>query len=221
MCFSGGKNPDKPSTCGAVTPCPSPPATINSGLGSEVDKLIEKSLTLKKIVEDLLAKGWKLQYGPADKGYYTDKSKKTIVVNPDPGNPAHVVQQLSHEAGHANYTADPYVPPTGLSKEQYVKANVARDLKDEGEATLNNAQVRDEIMKNGGPDIGIAGSQPAKYEEIYKKYPDPKDRDKARQEIGDAYGKGEVPSIPGSKNYEEYYSKSYESEYDKQSKTGK
>jgi len=217
MCLDGGKDPGKPSESGATAPCAAA-SSVTSGLGSDVDKIIEKSPTLEKKVEELQAKGWKIEYGPASKGSYTDKAKKKIVVNPNPKDPARVVQQLSHEAGHATYEEDPYVPPTGLTKEQYAKANTARHLKSEGEATLVNAEVREEIKKNGGPDIGIAGSQTAKYEAIHKKYPDAKDRDKAREEIGEAYGKGEVPSIPGSSNYEEYYRKFYEGEYDKQAK---
>ena len=119
-------------------------------------------MTMKKIVQDLQKDGWKIEYGPANKGYYTDRGAKKVVVNSHPGDPAKTVQQLSHEGGHAASTPDPYVPPDGLTKEQYVKRNVDGKLKNEGEATMTNAQVRQEIKDNGGPDIGIAGKNAKK-----------------------------------------------------------
>jgi type VI secretion system secreted protein VgrG len=175
-----------------------------------------KSPTLTKNVEALKKNGWTIEYGDAGKGSYTDKTKKRIVVDSNAKNsPTAAAQTLAHESGHALYTADPYVTPTGKTKDEYVKANVKRDLKDEGEATLTNVQVRNEVKENGGPDIGVAGTQAKKYEEIAAKYPEAKDRDKAREEIGSAFAKGEHPSNAPSQTYEDYYAKTYADHYDK------
>ncbi len=179
--------------------------------------IIAMSPTLSAQVTELLQDGWTIEYGEAGKGSFCDKKGKRIVIDPnDKGDPAGVVQTIAHEAGHARYTKDPYVDMPGKTKQQYVDANTNSDLKDEGEATLNNIQVQREIKANGGPDIGIAGTQGPKYDAIYDKYPDPADRDKARQEIGDAFADGEKPSTDaGAANYRDYYSKAYKDHWDK------
>lgn len=187
---------------------------VTTGLGADVDAVVAKSPTLTANIDELKKAGWTIEYGEAGKGSFADRTKKTIVVDPnEKDSPATVTQTLAHESGHALYEKDPYVPPDGLTKEQYVEANTKRDLKDEGEATLTNVQVRNEINENGGPDIGIAGTQTEEYEAIAAKYPEAKDRDTARGEIGDVFAKGEKTSTTGQ-TYEEYYSKTYSDHYD-------
>ena len=179
-------------------------------------RTVAKSPTLSGNLDALKKDGWTIKTGDPGKGSFTDKSAKTITIDPNQaGDPAAVAQTLAHESGHARYTQDPYVPPAGLTKDQYVSKNANSNLKDEGEATMTNAQVRDEVNKNGGPDIGIAGAQANQYQKIYEKYPDPADRDKARQEIGDAFADGEHPSNDPGKTYRDYYSKTYADYYDK------
>lgn len=199
----------------APPPLPKLP-DVKTGLGNDVDEIVDDSPTLKENLKALEADGWTTTYGEAGKGSFCDKTAKRIVIDPsEKGNPAAVAQTLAHESGHARYTADPYVKPDGLSREEYIRRNANRHLKDEGEATLTNAKVRDEIIANGGPDIGIAGAQAKKYDEIADKYPDPADREKARQEIADAFAKGEHPSTDPTKNYEDYYGKNYAEFWDK------
>ena len=189
---------------------------LRSGFGKAVDDIVAKSPTLSGNLDALKKDGWTIKTGDPGKGSFTDKSAKTITIDPnEAGDPAAVAQTLAHESGHARYTQDPYVPPAGLTKDQYVSKNANSNLKDEGEATMTNAQVRDEVNKNGGPDIGIAGAQANQYQKIYEKYPDPADRDKARQEIGDAFADGEHPSNDPGKTYRDYYSKTYADYYDK------
>jgi hypothetical protein len=193
--------------------------TVQTGLGYRVDQLASRSPTLVANLKDLDGK-CDIAFGEEGKGTYYDPNalpRPKIIVDPaDADNPEAVVQSLAHESGHALYTIDPYVPPDGLSRQDYVDRNVQRDLKNEGEATLTNAQVRKEILDDGGPDIGIAGAQSQKYAEIAEKYPDPKDRDQARTEIGQIFADGEQPSGDenAGKTYRQYYAKSYEDFYD-------
>lgn len=89
------------------------------------------------------------------------------------------------------------------------------DLKDEGEATIMNIKVRQEILNNGGPDIGVAGNNSQKYIDSYNQhYVKGKDRDKAREEIGKVFADGERPSTDPNKTYREYYSERFEEHYD-------
>lgn len=151
-------------------------------------------------------------------GAYADKANKKIVIDQNiVNNPQQLVQTLAHESGHALYRADAYVPYTGsgLTREQYIDLNTMSALKDEGEATLINIQVRGEVLQNGGPDIGVAGSQAAAYVDIYNKVlVRTGDREKARKEIGKVFANHERPSTDPSKTYKDYYAKTYEDFYD-------
>jgi len=188
---------------------------IETGLGEDIDNIVKKSPTFQKNIIQMQKDGWTIEYGREGKGSYANKSKKKIVIDSkEKDNPASMASILSHESGHALYKEEPYIQPAGLTKEEYVKRNAERYLKDEGEATLVNVQVRLEIMQNSGPDIGIIGKNAEKYQYIFDKYPEEKDRDKARQEIGEVFAKGENPSVDSIKTYEDYYSKFYSDFYD-------
>ncbi len=180
-----------------------------------VADLIAKSPTLTQNLATLQEQGWKVQYGVAGAGTTADRNTKVITVDPNQrGNPASLVQSLSHESGHAMYTLPPEVPTTGLTRDQYVSQNTQRNLDDEGEATLTNAQVRQEILNNGGEDIGIAGTQTPAYLQSYQDYQTHGDRQRARREIGDTFADNEHPSNDVTHTYREYYGKAYGDHYD-------
>jgi uncharacterized Zn-binding protein involved in type VI secretion len=187
---------------------------VVTGLGADVDALIAKSdslsANLKALTEGNPDK-WTIVWGPAGKQSTTDNASHTITLNSDfKGNPIQAVGSLSHESGHALYTA-PYIPPDGLTKDQYVSRNVNEQLKGEGEANLMTAQVRNEINSNGGPDIGNRGQQAARYTQIAAKDHSEANRDAARQEMADIFRNGEtVAGVP----YGDYYAKPYADFYD-------
>lgn len=196
-------------------------APKGSGLGKDVDDIVNKSPTLKANIEALQKQGYSISYGEKGKGTYVNKGAKSIVIDENSkDNPMGVVQSLAHESGHALYTADAYQGFDGKTKDEYVKANVNSNLKDEGEATIMNLIVREELMKaDPKMDIGVAGAQAEKYKELYAKnkdkISDPKERDALRQTIGDAFADGEHPSTDPSKTYRQYYGKTYEDHWDK------
>lgn len=193
-----------------------PLQAVKTSLGDEVDRELAKCPKFAQNIKELQDKGWSIEYGEKGKGSYCNKKAKKIVIDENKkGKTAAVLETLAHESGHAMYTPDPYVPPDGLTKEEYASKNANRSLKDEGEATLTNIEMKEGLKKNGGVDIGVAGSQASKYQEIAKKYPDAKDRDKARQEIGDTFADKEHPSTDPSKTYRQYYEKPFNDFYDK------
>lgn len=200
-----------------ISGCPTVLIGVMSGLGPSVDGMLAKGPKLANKIADLQREGWTIKWGTPGKGTYCNPATQEIVVDPNKlGNDAGIVRSLSHEAGHAAYDREPEIPKGTLTRDEYVRQNTKRDLKDEGEATISNIEARDEILSNGGPDIGISGSQSDKYDEIASKHDldDPADRDKAREEIGDAFAKGEHPSTDPAKNYEDYYGDHYKKKYD-------
>lgn len=56
------------------------------------------------------------------------------------------------------YKPGGYVGMDGKTREQYIDGNVKNSLNDEGEATISNLQVRDELLKAKAGDIGVAGA---------------------------------------------------------------
>ena len=207
-----------PSDFGSAAAPKSTGKGLSTGLGHDVDQLAENSPTLKRNLADLQEHGWRIKYGPSGKGSYTWRSRKEIVIDKDcQGNASLTVQTLAHESGHAKYTRDSYVAADGKTRKDYVDANAQVDLKDEGEATITNIEVRNEIKENGGPDIGIAGAQSAKYDDAYQNAAaatQPAQRDKLRKEIGDIYKDGEHPSTDPTKTYGDYYGEIYGKWYD-------
>lgn len=193
-------------------PAVKPPA-ITTGLGADVDKLVEKSPTLLANLKRIQGFGT-IKYGEAGKGTYWDPNTKTMVIDPNQkGDALEVVTSLAHESGHALYRQ----PPVSgrLSREEFIKRSTSESLKNEGEATLVNIKIQQELAKQK-VDITVAGRQIDKFAAIAKKYPAAKDRDKARQEIAELFRKGESPSTDGSdRSYEEVYGEDYGKIYDR------
>ncbi|HNW75069.1 MAG TPA: hypothetical protein PKN44_15675 [Bacteroidales bacterium] len=192
------------------------PLALKTNLGEKIDKAIDKCPKFAENLKKLQNEGWSFEYGEKGKGSYCQKSAKKIVIDADEkNNTALVVQTMAHESGHAMYKADPYVPPDGLTKADYASKNANSSLKDEGEATLTNIEMKKCLKDNGGISINVAGVNAKKYEKIAEKYPDSKDRDKARQEIGDIFADGEHPSTAPDKTYRQNYEQPYLDYYDK------
>jgi WXG100 family type VII secretion target len=91
----------------------------------------------------------------------------------------------------------------------YVRANVWEDLRAEGNATLNEATVRDEVRRADGPPNIMAGMK-ANYVDIYDTYRSGAiTRDQAVDQIAEYYGPNEHPSNAPALNYQQYYSLGY------------
>lgn len=223
---SSGSQVNKVESTASSSPVASVASSPNSGSTAgatshpnmpQIKATIKKSPTLMKNLSTLTQNGWQIEYGPAGAGSFADRdrSPKRIVIDQSELNdPNMFVQTLAHETGHAMYLPDSYTPPHGLTKEAYVNSNAASALKDEGEATLMNLQIREEILNNGGPDIGIAGTQDEKYKKIYESYKIDGDRELAREDIGFIFANNETPSTDPTKTYLQYYSKPYEDYWD-------
>lgn len=219
---------DKDHHCGA-------PAVV-TGLGANVDAMASQSPRLASQVAQLRSQGWNIQYGTAGGGSYANRSSRTIVIDSNnSGNPAAATQALSHEVGHATYTLPPQIPMGTLTRQQYIDQNVQQNLRDEGEATINNLMVRDEIMAGAslgemieaspdviineggkafeGPDIGVAGQNAAQYQQTWQQYQNGDiDRNTAREQIANGFGTESTSTT--NENYRIYYGRAYETNWD-------
>jgi hypothetical protein len=177
---------------------------LKTGLGEDVDKLESLSPSLQKDFAELKKDGWTFSYGKAGGGSTTMRDKKRITIDgAEKGHPAAAVQSLAHEVGHAiNHDA-----LDGTSKAAYVNST----LSDEGAATLENIKAEREIIANGGQDIHIAGNSAnaASYNKAYDQLQKDGNVAKARQTIGDIFGKSEITSNT-HEPYSTYYGKAYD-----------
>jgi hypothetical protein len=139
---------------------------VDTGLGKDVDAILEKSPTLTRDLQSLRDNGWSLDFlglrltRDGRRGECRRGNAGRISIDPHAPAPS-VVATIAHEVGHAKYQLEPVVAANGLTREEYVTANLMRHLRDEAEAVLYNYQIREEIKRNGGPEIRLSGPRRA------------------------------------------------------------
>ena len=186
---------------------------VSSGLGAGADQVIANSPQLQQQIQALQNSNWSIQYGQPGKGSFTVPPNQIVIDPAAQSNPALAAQLLAHEVGHANNPVT-YVPPSGLTRAQYIQQNTDANMLSEANAVLNNIEARDQILANGGPNIGINGQQNAKYQAVYNDYKAGKiTRDQAKQQIAQVWGANETTSNSGQ-NYQTYYSSIYAKDWD-------
>lgn len=150
-------------------------------------------------------KGWTLEYGVAGKSSHVDTQNKSIVIDPNKkGNLDELVRSIAHEVGHAKYNT----PFDASTRRSYVTSF----LRDEGAAMVSNLMVRDEILSNGGHDVGISGNitNHSQYESIYKLHGDTPE---AYDQIATIFGSNE--KVKDGRTYNDYYGDFYDATYSK------
>jgi len=185
-----------------------------SKFSQKVRDLAKKSPTLRSELLQLQLEGYTIKTGPVADGYFTDWDKKEIVIDQPQGDNT-TVAHLAHEVGHGVNAQKQGIPATpSMTKAQYVKANVDNLMHNEGEAQFNAARVRAELKSSGGPDIGIPGSQTAKYQKVYDNFTANKiTREQAVNQMGTLMGNERV-STPPKKPYRENYGDAYSKYWD-------
>ena len=213
--------PSPTKKCGASSSKKTPPKKDNI-FGDKFNELLKETPTLSGQIAKLKKNGWKFKTGTAGKGTFSDRTTKTVTIDPnDTKHPVSLMQSVSHEVGHASYALPKPITPKFtknpkdvMGRKAYIEGNVNHNLRDEGAATMNNLTVRSEILQHGGPDIGVAGAQPKKYQAIYDRMgPDRPGTDRIK-EMGQLYGTGEHPSNAPGQTYHDYYADSYAKWYD-------
>jgi hypothetical protein len=181
------------------------PMGVSATFGVDVARIAARSPSLSSDLQALEAAGWTISPQTGG-GSYASSSTKSIVIDTNGASPEYIVQTIAHEVGHARYNG----PTDTSSRAAYVDSR----LSNEGAATLNNIKVQREILRNGGPDIGIAG-QPANhaaYNAAYDSYLITGDVTAARAQIGAIFGNGETTSTT-NQSYNDYYGSSYDRQY--------
>jgi type VI secretion system secreted protein VgrG len=191
-------------------------ASSDSALGSDVDGVMAKSPLLTENVEKLRAEGWTIRYGDEGVSSECDEANKIISIARDKrADPEEVARSLAHETGHALYE-EPAVEMEGMTRDEYVEAEVDRSLRDEAEAHIMNLRVRDEIlgMDGRGPDIGLSGHLAPAYKALWSHYSDATHHETLREEIAQLF-RDEVPGGDRAVSYYDYYADGAEAHWDR------
>lgn len=190
-------------------------APIETGFGKEVDAIVNKSLTLSRHFREIIKDGWSVSFGPDGKGSFANSRTKEIVLDGSLAkNPALVAQLLAHEVGHAKKPNPPSIPASGLTREEYINRNVELKVRGEAEACFENLQARQEILDNGGSDIGINGARGEAYRRIFESFrAGTISREEAIGQIAQIWGPNEITSTTGQ-TYNDYYDDEFENFWD-------
>jgi len=138
---------------------------VLSNFSPEVRALVKQSPTLSAQIAELEKKKFTIQAGKDGSGFWTNTATHTINIE-QPLDDAATANRIAHEVGHATYDK-PFPTHDYYSREAYVNDGVAASMRDEGAAQFNAALVRQEVRANGGPDIGIPGTQTDAYQKAY------------------------------------------------------
>jgi uncharacterized Zn-binding protein involved in type VI secretion len=192
-------------------------AGARTGVGMDTDIIVSLSATLSAAINELQALNWKMVFGKKDGGSSANRNTRVITIDSAKQNDPHALAQtIAHEIGHAKHNLAPPIPPSGLTRDEYIQQNTYRHLDDEGAANFMNAKARDEIRQNskGREDIGIAGAQKDEYQQIYDEHQAGEvDEEGAKAEMGELFGDGEKTSNT-HETYNTYYGKPYANSWD-------
>lgn len=186
-----------------------------AGFSDKVREIVKKSPHLRAQIFGLQQDGINFQVGTAGDGSSFNSGTKTITIEPGRTD-REIVASIAHEVGHARSKRANFIPDTPtMTRDGFVDANVDNQLKGEADAQLNAAIVRAEVKSNGGPDIGIPGTQTAKYQAVYNKFVKGDiTHDQAIDQMATLMGNERV-STPPVIPYREYYGNFYRAHWDK------
>jgi hypothetical protein len=175
----------------------------------DISKITKLSPTLTQALKDLQSAGWTIRWAKdGEQGTYSIGSQKLIVLDPASArNPEEFVSDLAHEVGHAKYDGT-YSADSGKPlppREDFINDYVNAYLRHEGEATLTQLQVHDEILSAGGPELPFRPGRGKAYQIMYRGFKNGRTREQQATAIGRFYGDNERPSNDPKHTYSEYY----------------
>jgi WXG100 family type VII secretion target len=178
-----------------------------------VQALVKQSPTLRAQMLAMDKAKFHFALGAAADGYFMDPKNSEVRINSGLSD-LETVRSIAHEVGHVVFDPALVQEAPGMTRDHFVAANTAIMLRNEGEAQFNVTQVRDELMDQGFPDIGINGAQDAEFLKTYQDYRTGKiNRDDAVQHMGDLMAT-EHSSRPPRPTYAQYYRDYFEKDWE-------
>lgn len=181
-------------------------AELTNKFGSKVANNLSKSPTAMQEMKDWMQKGGTIDINPNGGSStifsHDGQSVGKILIDPS-SDPNLTTATISHELGHSQQEI---VPDT--SSEASFVHSYTRGAGGEADAVMNNIKVKNEILANGGSNIGVSSDYGSQYETIYNQSQQTGDIQGARNQIGQIFETQEKTSINGQ-NYYEYFADHY------------
>jgi len=183
-----------------------------SGMDPRVAEIARQSPALQANLAQLERDGWTITTRNGG-GSETDHQHHTMAIDTSDA-PESQVGSLAHESAHARYGVAPFHQPTaGMTRDQFIETNLRENMLDEANAQFSEAAVRDEVLRNGGPDTGVSGTQSADYQRIYNDFRDGNTtREQAIGQMADIFP-NETTGTTGQ-TYRDYYTPTYANWWD-------
>ncbi len=109
--------------------------------------IINQSPMLQDQILELSDQGYTMEMGPAGQGSFHNSAQKRIVIESGMSD-EWTASVVAHEVGHGHYT-QPYHPPEGLTRADYVRLNVDESLRNEAFARYNEIAFERDLIANG------------------------------------------------------------------------
>lgn len=180
---------------------------LTNKFGAKVADNLSKSPTAMQELKDWMQKGGTIDANPNGGSStlfsHDGKSMGKILIDPS-SNPNLTTATISHELGHSKHE----VIPDRSSEASFVHS-YTRGAGGEADAVMNNIKVKNEILANGGSNIGVSSDYGSQYEAIYNQSQQTGNIQGAQDQIGQIFETQEKTSINGQ-NYYQYFASHYQ-----------
>ncbi|MEQ1506274.1 MAG: hypothetical protein ABMB14_28845, partial [Myxococcota bacterium] len=191
--------------------------TPSDPIDARVDPAIASSPKLTADVATIRNQGYRFESGKAGGGTFTLGLR--IVVDPnDLADPVEFSRALAHEVGHALDGPAKYRNDPSFDRQTYIDINTRIDLEGEAHATIEELEVRDDVMTNNpGQDPGITGATAAEKVAAWAEFQAGRiDRATLVDRLVNMFATGEQPSDdPTAKNYWDLYARLNAEDWDR------
>jgi len=182
-----------------------------SSFSQGVRDLVKRSPTLRAEIFKLDQERYTIKTGALAAGNFT--SQHTITIG-QPISDAETAAMIAHEVGHAVNDVNLRAHELHMFREEFLQASVDTQMRNEGMAQFNAAQVRAELNAAGGPDIGIPGGQTPDFQQAYDDFVTGKISHAQAVDRMGSLMRSEHVSVPPYTLYPDFYRNAYEFEWD-------
>ena len=177
-----------------------------------VRELARQSPTLRAQMLALQKKGILFQTGP------NSQTIEPLITIDQSLTGADAVAMIAHEAGHVmsnDQEISRIAETPTMTRDQYVAANVANNLRNEALAQFNALQVRAELVAANAGDIGVPGDRDAAFQSVYGDFAAGRiTRDQAIDRMGPIMGQLLRDAGPPPQTYRDFAVDFYRKDWD-------
>jgi hypothetical protein len=193
-------------------------ASVTTGLGDDIDALVNKSPDLVYKIQDLQRTNWRIGYSIGGGGH-SNPFGNLITVNGLATSSEKIVDALAHEIGHCHPSnpnrkrdESPFDKQWRKhSGDEWIDFHVEKMMRSEADAFISVLTARSQILDNGGPDI-VSDPVVRNMSPIFQRYRDNEIsyEDAVQQMLPDIKEMVTAEGVKGVDNYRRFYERKYQ-----------